>query len=105
MHLERDQAEALLVTLTKFIPPRALQQLNISTNQIGRKMHTEKVALLFHSSVPKLFFHSTSQPQSWKQPSTVHTLHPLTTIASNRDLHSWRAASPEEVERGREGAS
>ena len=38
--------------------PMSYKQLNISTNQIRRKKHTEKLALLFHPSVPKPFaFH------------------------------------------------
>ena len=45
-------------TAEGWIHPHVLQQLNISTNQIRRTMHTEKVALLFHPSVPKPFaFH------------------------------------------------
>lgn len=75
MHWEGDQPEALVVAWTKFISPRAPEQmdpysrgmnphphvppqLNISTNQIRRKMYTEKFALLLHPSVFKPFaFH------------------------------------------------
>ena len=66
---------------------------------------TQKKLLCFFIPQYPSLLHSTSQPQSWKQPSTVHTLHHLTTTASYRDLHPWRAESPEEDQRCREGSS
>lgn len=86
-------------TTQGWIHPYVLQQLNISTSQIRRKIHIEKVALLFSTQCQSLL-HSTSQLQFWKQPSTAHALHHLTTAASYRDLHPWRHASPEEDARG-----
>lgn len=69
------------------------------------KCTRKRLLCFFIPQYPSLL-HSTSQPQSWKQPSIVHTLHRLTTTASYRDrMHHWRAASPEEDARGREGAS
>lgn len=109
-----------LVALTKFNPPKGprthgstQQQRDKSTStsynsstsaQIRRKLHTEKVTLFFHPSVPKPFAFHCPVP-ALETAINCPCLPSRGNYSQLRDLHPCGAVSPKEDERGREGAS